>query len=235
MARRPASAGYRDTACAAQAYGRRGTSPTGRTAAGEVVGLDDRRVSLLRDRSGTSRIDRARRPARGRAHRQRRRRTRRRRHQPLRLRPARARARRRARGRCLVARGAGRRDLHRGRQARRGSAGHPPPGRAAAARHPLQRARLHPPAQAAVRAGRARAVPAPAADIRRRAGRRAAAGRPVRRHGARGARPAARRGARRPPGHAPVPAAPTSRRRSTTSRPSSAATCSWPSRARPGA
>ena len=39
MARRRASAGDRDTACAAQADGRRGTSPTGRTAAGEVGGL----------------------------------------------------------------------------------------------------------------------------------------------------------------------------------------------------
>ena len=39
MARRRASAGDRDTACAAQAYGRRGTSSTGRTAAGEVIGL----------------------------------------------------------------------------------------------------------------------------------------------------------------------------------------------------
>ena len=65
--------------------------------------------------------------------------------------------------------------------------------------------------------------------------RRAAAGRSLRRHGARGTRPAARRGARPPPRHAARSAWPTSRRRSTTSRPSSAATCWWRSRARPSA
>ena len=93
----------------------------------------------------------------------------------------------------------------RGRQARRGSAGHAPRRGAPAARHPLQRPGLGAPAQAALRAGRARPVPAPAADVRRRAGRQAAAGRPLRGHRARGARPAARRGARRPPRHAALP------------------------------
>ena len=181
--------------------------------------LDDRPASLLRDRSRTPGIDRARRPARGPAHRHRRRRPRGRRHQPLRLRAARARARRRARGRRLVAGGAGRRDLRRGRQARSGSAGHAPPRRAPAARHPLQRPRLGAPAQAAVRAGRARPVPPPAADLRRRAGRRAAARTyPARSPRSRNATCSSARSS--PSVSACVPSGwPTSRRRSITSPP----------------
>ena len=123
-ARRRASAGYRDTACAAQALRQARYLPHGADRSRRGRRLDDRRVSLLRDRSRTPGIDRARRPARGPAHRLRRRRPRGRRHQPLRLRPARARARRRARGRRLVAGGARRRDLRRGRPARGGAAGH---------------------------------------------------------------------------------------------------------------